>query len=324
MDERSDEIIRAEGLKLVFRSPSGEPVGVGTAPEGLSFAVRRGEIFGIIGPDGAGKSTLFRILCSLLKPESGTAIVDGCDVVQDYLELRRHIGYMPGTFSLYGDLTVRENLDFYATLFGTTVEENYPLVEDIYKQIEPFETRLASRLSGGMKQKLALSCALIHKPHVLFLDEPTTGIDPISRIDLWEMLRKLSRDGVTVVVSTAYMDEAAKCDRVAFMRRGSFIAVDTPSHLVSGYPYPLFTLRADDRLHALRYLESTPLTRHVYAFGDAFHISLDRAEDEQPLTEYIAADPQLRGSRLEPTEPNLEDAFLLLSDDDTDDDYEKG
>lgn len=320
MDGRSDEIIRAEGLKLVFQSPAGESVGVGTAPEGLSFTVQGGEIFGIIGPDGAGKSTLFRILCSLLKPESGTAIVDGCDVVRDYRELRRHIGYMPGTFSLYGDLTVRENLDFYATLFGATVEENYPLVEDIYKQIEPFEKRLASRLSGGMKQKLALSCALIHKPHVLFLDEPTTGIDPISRIDLWKMLRKLSEEGVTVVVSTAYMDEAAKCDRVAFMRQGSFVAVDTPDHLVAGYPYPLYTLRARDRLHALQYLEDFPHTRHVYAFGDSFHITLDDAAHAEALVQYLADDPELRGTEVIPTEPNLEDAFLLLSDDDTDDD----
>lgn len=318
MTEVKDDIIRAEGLKLLFRSPAGEAVGVGTAPAGLSFTVRRGEIFGIIGPDGAGKSTLFRILCSLLEPQEGSAIVDGYDVVRDYRELRQHIGYMPGTFSLYGDLTVRENLDFYATLFGTTVEENYPLIADIYSHIEPFEDRLAAHLSGGMKQKLALSCALIHKPHVLFLDEPTTGIDPISRADLWQMLRKLAREGVTVVSSTAYMDEATRCDRVAFMRQGDFIALDTPEQLVSHFPLPLYRLEATDRMAALETLEACPQVLHVYAFGDSFHITLRDPADEAALMSYVAASPLLSGSRPVATEPTLEDAFLLLSTDDSD------
>lgn len=310
-----DDIIRAEGLKMVFRSPAGERVGVGTDPEGLSFTVRRGEIFGIIGPDGAGKSTLFRILCSLIRPQSGTAIVDGCDVVRDYRELRRHIGYMPGTFSLYGDLSVRENLDFYATLFGTSVEENYHLVREIYSQIEPFEDRMAANLSGGMKQKLALSCALIHKPHVLFLDEPTTGIDPISRQDLWRMLRRLAGEGVTVVASTAYMDEASYCERVAFMRQGRFVALDTPEHLVERYPLPVYRLESDDRIHALETLEACPEVLHVYAFGDSFHITLREGADEEALMRYVAADPRLSANTPVLTEPTLEDAFLLLSDD---------
>ena len=316
MTGATDDIIRADGLRLVYRSPAGEAVGVGTAPEGLSFAVRRGEIFGIIGPDGSGKSTLLRILCSLLRPQSGSATVDGYDVVRDYRELRQHIGYMPGTFSLYGDLTVRENLDFYATLFGTTVEENYPLIADIYSHIEPFEKRLAAHLSGGMKQKLALSCALIHKPHVLFLDEPTTGIDPISRTDLWRMLRKLSADGVTVVASTAYMDEASRCDRVAFMRRGNFIAMDTPEQLVSQYRLPLYRLETADRMAALEALESYPEVLHAYAFGDSFHITLRDRADETALRRHIASDARLAGSRAVATEPTLEDAFLLLSTDD--------
>lgn len=314
MSDPAEEIITADRLRLVFRSPSGEAVGVGTAPEGLSFGVRRGEVFGIIGPDGAGKSTLFRLLSSLLIPQSGHAVVDGCDVVKDYRTLRRHIGYMPGTFALYGDLTVRENLDFYATLFGTAVEANYPLIEEIYRQIEPFEGRLASHLSGGMKQKLALSCALIHKPDVLFLDEPTTGIDPISRIDLWQMLRRLSGEGVTVVVSTAYMDEATRCDRVALMLQGDFIALDTPRRLVESYPLPLYRLDTDDRMRALRTLEASPDVLHVYAFGDSFHVTLRDAAGEAPLRRYLAADPVLSHAALSPTAPTLEDAFLLLSD----------
>lgn len=313
MSESGSDIILVDRLRLTFHSPSGEPVGVGTVGEGLSFRVKRGEVFGIIGPDGAGKSTLFRILASLLRPESGTATVDGCDVVEDYRALRQHIGYMPGTFALYGDLTVRENLDFYATLFGTTVEENYHLIREIYSQIEPFEQRLAANLSGGMKQKLALSCALIHKPHVLYLDEPTTGIDPISRIDLWEMLRKLSQEGVTVVVSTAYMDEAARCDRVALMLQGDFIALDTPARLVADYPLPLYRLDIDDRMHALRTLEACPEVLHVYAFGDSFHITLRESATEAALLSYVAADPILSRGVLRPTRPTLEDAFLLLS-----------
>lgn len=316
MSGSGDEIIRTDRLRLTFKSPAGETVGVGTVGEGLSFSVRQGEVFGIIGPDGAGKSTLFRILASLLRPENGQAIVDGYDVETDYRALRNHIGYMPGTFSLYGDLTVRENLDFYATLFGTTVEENYHLVEDIYRQIEPFENRLASNLSGGMKQKLALSCALIHKPHVLFLDEPTTGIDPISRIDLWRMLRKLSEEGVTVVVSTAYMDEATRCDRVALMLRGDFIALDTPRQLIADYPLPLYRLDTDDRVHALRTLESCPEVLHIYAFGDSFHVTLREGASEEGLRRYLAADRILSEAALRPTSPTLEDAFLLLSSQD--------
>lgn len=315
MSGSGDEIIRTDRLRLTFKNPSGGTVGVGTVGEGLSFSVRRGEVFGIIGPDGAGKSTLFRILSSLLRPESGEAIVDGCDVVRDYRTLRNHIGYMPGTFSLYGDLTVRENLDFCATLFGTTVEENYHLVEDIYRQIEPFEGRLARNLSGGMKQKLALSCALIHKPHVLFLDEPTTGIDPISRIDLWRMLKKLSLEGVTVVVSTAYMDEATRCDRVALMLRGDFIALDTPRQLVANYPLPLYRLDTEDRVHALRTMEQCPEVLHIYAFGDSFHITLREGATEEGLRSYIEADPILSRGELQPISPTLEDAFLLLSSD---------
>ncbi len=206
------------------------------ALRGLTFEVGLGEIYGIIGPDGAGKTTLFRILTTLMLADSGTATVDGLDVVRDYREIRRRIGYMPGRFSLYQDLTVEENLNFFATLFSTTIEDNYHLIEDIYKQIEPFKNRRAGKLSGGMKQKLALSCALIHKPSVLFLDEPTTGVDPVSRKEFWEMLRRLREQGITILVSTPYMDEAAKCDRVAIIKEGAFAGVVAPNEIANAYP----------------------------------------------------------------------------------------
>ncbi len=202
----------------------------------LSFEVGRGEIYGIIGPDGAGKTTLFRILTTLMLPGGGTATVDGLDVVRDYREIRRRTGYMPGRFSLYQDLTVEENLNFFATLFGTTIEANYHLIEPVYKQIEPFKTRRAGKLSGGMKQKLALSCALIHKPSVLFLDEPTTGVDPVSRKEFWDMLRRLREQGITILVSTPYMDEAARCDRVAIMKGGTIASEVSPDRIHDAYP----------------------------------------------------------------------------------------
>ncbi len=213
----------------------------------LSFEVERGEIYGIIGPDGAGKTTLFRILTTLMLADSGTATVDGLDVVRDYREIRRRIGYMPGRFSLYQDLTVEENLNFFATLFGTTVSENYYLIEPIYKQIEPFKNRRAGKLSGGMKQKLALSCALIHKPSVLFLDEPTTGVDPVSRKEFWEMLRRLREQDITILASTPYMDEAAKCDRVAIMRDGTITSEVSPDRIHDAYPEAFGSIKSTRR-----------------------------------------------------------------------------
>lgn len=203
--------------------------------DGVSLSVHHGELFGLMGPDGAGKTTLFRILTTLLCADSGTATVAGFDVVSQYKEIRQRVGYMPGKFSLYQDLTVEENLNFFATLFGTTIHENYDLIRDIYCQIEPFRTRRVGALSGGMKQKLALSCALIHKPEVLFLDEPTTGVDPVSRCELWDMLYRLKEQGITIVVSTPIVEEARQCDRIAFINKGVIQDVDIPEHVLTRF-----------------------------------------------------------------------------------------
>ncbi|MES5005759.1 ATP-binding cassette domain-containing protein [Prevotella disiens] len=201
----------------------------------VSFKVGKGEIFGLIGPDGAGKTTLFRILTTLLLPDEGTAIVDGCDTVKDMKRIRQNVGYMPSKFSLYQDLTVEENLDFFATLFGTTIEAGYELIKPIYAQIEPFKDRKAGALSGGMKQKLALSCALVHKPTVLFLDEPTTGVDPVSRKEFWEMLQSLRNQGITIVASTPYLDEVRQCERIAFLAEGKIQGIDTPEIILERF-----------------------------------------------------------------------------------------
>jgi ABC-type multidrug transport system ATPase subunit len=198
----------------------------------VSFDVEAGELFGLIGPDGAGKTTLFRLLTTLLKPDAGRASVVGLDIVNDYRDIRKQVGYMPGRFSLYSDLTVRENMEFFASIFGTTIEENYDMVAPIYRQIEPFSDRRAGKLSGGMKQKLALSCALIHKPKVLFLDEPTTGVDVVSRVEFWDMLYALRQQGITILVSTPYMDEAQRCSRVALINKGQILAIDTPQTII--------------------------------------------------------------------------------------------
>ena len=244
-----------------------------TALDTISFEVKKGELFGFIGPDGAGKTTLFRILVSLLRPDAGSATVEGYDVVRDYKKIRKIAGYMPGRFSLYMDLSVEENLQFYATIFGTTIKENYHLIREIYSQIEPFKTRKAGKLSGGMKQKLALSCALIHKPMVLFLDEPTTGVDAVSRKEFWEMLQRLKSMGITIIVSTPYMDEASLCDRVALIQNGRIMKISTPGEVVSDYPYPLFSIITGDIYKLLNDLQEYPETHSVHAFGQYAHFS---------------------------------------------------
>ena len=248
------------------------------ALKGVDFEVERGEIFGIIGPDGAGKTTLFRILTTLILADSGTASVDGFDVVTDYKEIRKRVGYMPGKFSLYQDLTVEENLNFFATVFDTTIEENYELIKDIYQQIEPFKNRRAGKLSGGMKQKLALSCALIHKPSVLFLDEPTTGVDPVSRKEFWGMLKNLKAQGITILVSTPYMDEASLCDRIALIQNGQFLKIDTPKNIVNQYENKLWAVQSDNMYKLLNDLRANELTSNCFAFGDKHHVSVESGQ----------------------------------------------
>jgi len=281
------------------------------ALKGLSFEVEKGEIFGIIGPDGAGKTTLFRILTTLLLADSGTAIVDGNDVVKEYKEIRKKVGYMPGRFSLYQDLTVEENLKVFASIFNTTIEENYHLIKDIYQQIEPFKTRRAGALSGGMKQKLALSCTLIHQPVVLFLDEPTTGVDPVSRKELWAMLKKLKKEGITILVSTPYMDEASMCDRIALIQDGTFMKIDTPSAIVEDYKQVLWAVKGDEMSKLLRDLRANPEVKSCFAFGDTHHITVGKITQKE-LEKYLKETGHHNIS-IEPIKASIEDCFLELS-----------
>lgn len=287
------------------------------ALQGVSFEVNAGEIFGIIGPDGAGKTTLFRILTTLILANQGSAIVNGFDVVKEYREIRKCVGYMPGRFSLYQDLTVEENLEFFATVFNTTVEENYELIKDIYQQIEPFKKRRAGKLSGGMKQKLALSCALIHKPTVLFLDEPTTGVDPVSRKEFWGMLKKLKAQGITILVSTPYMDEASLCDRIALIQKGKFLSIDTPQNIVNQYKNQLWAVRSMNMSKLLNGLRSNKSFENCFAFGDSHHVSIENKKLEiKTLEEYLL---KCGHTDIEITEiqPTIEDCFMEISKDTT-------
>lgn len=283
------------------------------ALKGIDFTVERGEIFGIIGPDGAGKTTLFRILTTLILSDSGTASVDGFEVVKDYKEIRKRVGYMPGKFSLYQDMTVEENLNFFATVFNTTIEENYELVKDIYQQIEPFKNRRAGKLSGGMKQKLALSCALIHKPSVLFLDEPTTGVDPVSRKEFWGMLKNLKAQGITILVSTPYMDEASLCDRIALIQNGQFLKIDTPRNIVNQYENKLWAVQSDNMHKLLNDLRANDLTSNCFAFGDKHHVSV--SSEQVSMNNLKETLDKLGHTNIEikEIEPTIEDCFMQLS-----------
>lgn len=283
------------------------------ALKGVDFEVERSEIFGIIGPDGAGKTTLFRILTTLILADSGTASVDGFDVVTDYKEIRKRVGYMPGKFSLYQDLTVEENLNFFATVFDTTIEENYELIKDIYQQIEPFKNRRAGKLSGGMKQKLALSCALIHKPSVLFLDEPTTGVDPVSRKEFWGMLKNLKAQGITILVSTPYMDEASLCDRIALIQNGQFLKIDTPKNIVKQYENKLWAVQSDNMYKLLNDLRANELTSNCFAFGDKHHVSVESGQlTVDSLNNYLQQKEHTH-IEIREIEPTIEDCFMQLS-----------
>lgn len=251
------------------------------ALDNVSFSVRNGELFGLIGPDGAGKTTLFRLLTTLLTPDSGSAKVAGWDIIDDYLAIRSCVGYMPGTFSLYQDLTVEENLNFFAALFGASVRDSYELVEPIYKQIEPFKNRRAGKLSGGMKQKLALSCALIHRPKVLFLDEPTTGVDAVSRSEFWSMLADLKQRGISILVSTPYMDEASLCDRIALCNEGRLLGVDSPHQLVASFQSPLWAIRAKNMYALLEMARGFEGVTECYPFGEFHHLVVTDAFDAE-------------------------------------------
>lgn len=277
----------------------------------VSLDVQRGEIFGLIGPDGAGKTTLFKILVTLLDADAGTARVDGLDVVADYRKVRARVGYMPGKFSLYPDLTIEENMEFFATLFGVTVEQNYDLVAPIYKQIEPFKKRRAGRLSGGMKQKLALSCALIHKPSVLFLDEPTTGVDAVSRSEFWDMLHNLREQGLSILVSTPYMDEASRCDRIALINAGSILDIDSPQRMVEKFDGKLYGIKAQDMYSLLKTLRKDSSIANCYTAGEYHHLLAGTGFDAQKLEQHLAGLGH-EGLEIKPIAPDIEDVFIKL------------
>jgi ABC-2 type transport system ATP-binding protein len=277
----------------------------------ISFAVNESEIFGFIGPDGAGKTTLFRIITTLILPDKGEMKVLGMDCIKDFRELRRNIGYMPGRFSLYQDLSVEENLRFYATVFGTTIEKNYDLISDIYSHIEPYRKRLAGKLSGGMKQKLALSCALIHKPRLLILDEPTTGVDAVSRSEFWDMLGKLRQHNITIIVSTPYMDEAMRCDRVALIQSGKILSIDQPQRIREGFSRKLFSAKAAEKYRLIILLRQFPLTETAYPFGDSVHVTFTHDKIDNSIYPYLEKNG-IHDVLITEKEADIEDRFLEL------------
>jgi ABC-2 type transport system ATP-binding protein len=289
-----------------------------TAIDDISFSVSEGELFGFVGPDGAGKTTLFRIAATLIIPAGGRMTLFGLNTVSRYRELRNNIGYMPGRFSLYQDLTVEENLNFYATIFGTSVRGNYHLIEPVFKQLEPFKKRLAGRLSGGMKQKLALSCALIHKPRILILDEPTTGVDAVSRTEFWEMLARLKGEGITIIVSTPYMDEALRCDRIALIQNGTLLGIDTPDNIRNSYGQKLYAVSHPEKYQLLTSLRSVlhtlfpgPHALSAEPFGDSVHITIPEGTDPGEVIAALASSG-LRGAEIREILPGIEDVFLEL------------
>lgn len=283
------------------------------ALKGVDLELDWGELHGIIGPDGAGKTTLFRILTTLILSDRGTASIAGLDVVNDYSRIREIIGYMPGRFSLYLDLTVIENLTFFATLFNSSVQENYHLIEDIYSQIEPFKDRRAGALSGGMRQKLALCCALIHKPSVLFLDEPTTGVDPVSRKEFWNMLTRLKEQGITILVSTPYMDEAGLCDRISLMKEGAFMVTNTPANIISRFEGSLWAVRSDNRFTLPGHLRGFTGVESCFAFADTYHVtSSNNRLDVEELEKYLINKGHVNVT-IYPIKPGIEDCFMRLA-----------
>lgn len=297
-------------LKHIFKTYN---KGIVRAVDDVSLEVEKGELFGLIGPDGAGKTSIFRILTTLLLPDSGSASVHGFDVKKDFREIRSRVGYMPGRFSLYQDLTVEENLSFFATVFNTSIQENYALIKDIYEHIEPFKKRRAGNLSGGMKQKLALCCALIHRPEVLFLDEPTTGVDAVSRKEFWGMLHRLRTEGITIMVSTPYMDEATLCERIALIQNGRIMSVETPDNIITAYPDQLYAIRSENMGALLHDLRRSPDVASHHSFGDHHHISFRAGDDEaamqQRLLQYLR-EAGHQALSLQPIRPTIEDCFI--------------
>lgn len=279
----------------------------------INITVENGEVFGLVGPDGAGKSTMFNILTTLLKPDLGEVEVLGMDVVKDYLQIRQVIGYLPGVFSLYPDLSVQENLAFFATMYKSSILDNMSLIKPIWKQLVPFKDRPAGKLSGGMKQKLALCCALIHKPKLLFLDEPTTGVDPVSRREFWDILKDIQHKGVTVVVSTPYMDEATRCDRIALIQNGEIIKIDTPNKIISNFRGHLFTMKTDDIFGLMQLMEQFELRCNYYPYGEHFHIVFyDDVEKALPAFEEFLQQHEREHGEIKPITPNIEDCFIEL------------
>ena len=314
-------------MKVVDVNHISKTYGVGKdtvlALDDVSFSIAKGELFGLIGPDGAGKTSLFRILTTVLSPDNdkkGTASVEGLDVIKDFKKIRQTVGYMPGKFSLYMDLTIQENIHFFATIFNTSLQQNYDLIKEIYIQLEPFKDRRAGKLSGGMKQKLALCCALIHKPTVLFLDEPTTGVDPVSRKEFWEMLQRLKVQGITILVSTPYMDEANLCDRIALIQAGKILSIDSPQGIVSSHAKTLYAIRGDRMYPLLKDLRAYPQTQTCYSFGEFHHLTLKNSfqlsavsfqQSTQDINQYLTAKGHT-GLIINPMPAGIEDVFMSL------------
>jgi len=279
------------------------------ALDSVSFSVTRGELFGLIGPDGAGKTTLFRLLTTLINPNEGSATIEGLDISKDYRKIRPLLGYMPGRFSLYPDLTVEENLNFFASIFGVKVKDSYDLIAPIYQQIEPFRKRQAGKLSGGMKQKLALSCALIHNPSVLFLDEPTTGIDAVSRSELWDMLKNLKEKGITILVSTPYMDEASLCERIALCNEGRILGIDTPKGIIKQFTSRLYAISADNMYSLLEAARQVEGVVECYPFGQMHHLIADATFDAHNFIDRLG---YLTNLTIESAQPTIADVFISL------------
>lgn len=309
--------VSVNGLKKNYlNGKGGKFAGLDLTPPLDKFDVERGEIFGIIGPDGAGKTTLFRILATLILPDGGSATVEGFDIISDYKRIRNIVGYMPGRFSLYPDLTVRENLEFYASVFDTTIEENYPTIEAIYSQLEPFAKRRAAKLSGGMKQKLALCCALVHKPSLIFLDEPTTGVDPVSRKEFWQMLRILSQKGITIIISTPYMDEASLCDRIALMRNGRFMKIETPQNIVESFDETLYAAKSDDMYRLLNDIRKSELVKRCYTFGEMHRFTIHgNVFDAAAFAEKLEGEGH-KNIKVTVAKPTVEDCYMQFAEED--------